>query len=210
MPPMPQQPGTLMNGAGFGAGKVGQAGLDGSSRYVRPSSTSLRLVNERPSADKDTGSVWYYGLVAKRSPIYPYHTTFGINVLPGSVLQVYFLDPAYGSFQVSGYSPAPAAGVFHHVAATYRQADPTHVELKTYIDGQLEDGASGQPGQLPERHAGNPRRVQNGSSTRRLARVSICDAANHVEIRHFAVQRASVLPTVSFTSSANVPGGTVF
>src|SRR5205085_1192995 len=36
----------------------------------------------------------------------------------------------------SDYGTVPTAGSFHHIAATLRQADATHVEIKTYIDGQ--------------------------------------------------------------------------
>lgn len=132
-------PGTLMNGAGFGAGEVGQGfSLNGASRYVRVSSSdSLRLAQELTIECwyKDTGSSWYYGLLAKRQSASPYATTYGINICPNQVVQLYFLDPSYGSWQVCGYSSVPAPNVFHHIAGTLKQIDSSHVELKLYIDG---------------------------------------------------------------------------
>lgn len=132
-------PGTLMNGAGFDSGEVGRGfSLNGAGRYVRvASSPSLRLSQELTLECwyKDTGATAWYGLVAKRSPSYPYTTTFGINIYPGIVAQAYFLDPAYGSFKVCDHPVVPTPNVFHHLAATYRQTDPAHVEVKLYIDG---------------------------------------------------------------------------
>ncbi|HEY5912406.1 MAG TPA: LamG-like jellyroll fold domain-containing protein, partial [Verrucomicrobiae bacterium] len=132
-------PGTLMNGATFGVGEVGQGfTLNGASRYVRvPSSASLQLTQGFTIECwyKDTGSTWYYGLIAKRSNTSPYTTTCGINIWPSHVVQLYFLDPTCGSWQICDYSPVPAANVFHHIAGTYRQSDSTHVEVKLYIDG---------------------------------------------------------------------------
>ncbi len=131
--------GTLMNGANFAAGKVGQGfNLNGSGQFVQvPHSASLNLTNEF------TLEFWYkqtadanYALIAKRHPTSSsVPCNFGFNVNSGTMF-LYFLDPA-----LSGYRgvtcPAPSLGVFHHLAGTYRQVDANNVELKIYIDGQL-------------------------------------------------------------------------
>jgi hypothetical protein len=135
-------PGTLMNGATFGTGEVGQGfSLNGASRYVRvPSSGSLCL-NQELSIEcwyKDTGAYpnSYYGLVAKRMSSFPYTTSYGINI-GCNLVQVYFLDPAYGagSWKICSYSPVPQPNVFHHIAGTFKQINSSQIELKLYIDG---------------------------------------------------------------------------
>ena len=75
-------------------------------------------------------------MIAKRAP-YPAGCNFGINFSAASGIQVYLQDPNYSSYQVSSYSPLPTTGVFHHLAATYRQATSEQVEIKIFIDGQL-------------------------------------------------------------------------
>lgn len=133
-------PGTLMGSATFGAGKVGQGfSLSGSPSFVRiPDSPSLRLTSALTIECwyKDTGSTWFYGLIAKRLPTQPETTAFGINVQAGSKIQVYYRDPTLAQYQISEYSPVPATNVFHHLAATFQQTDSTHVDVITYIDGQ--------------------------------------------------------------------------
>jgi hypothetical protein len=136
--------GTLLGGVAFTPGEVGEAfSFDGSGAHIEvPNSPALQLTNELTLElwYKDTGSPagnHYYGLIAKRAP-YPQGANFGINFYLGSPsqLQVYFQDPVYPSYQISS-SPVPAAGVFHHLAATYAQIAPEQVEAKTYVDGQL-------------------------------------------------------------------------
>jgi hypothetical protein len=134
--------GTPTNGVGYAPGVVDQGfSFNGNSSYILvPDSPSLNLTNEL------TVELWYnfsgtssqgYGLIAKRAP-YPHGCNFGVDVAPavGGTLNVYFQDPNYPSFQVSS-TPAPSAGVFHHIAATFRQATSEQVEVGTYVDGQL-------------------------------------------------------------------------
>jgi len=117
--------------------------FNGNNSYVQiPDSPSLEFTNELTLElwYKDTGCLpgAAYGLIAKRAP-YPLGCNYGININlynTPNMLQVYLQDPAYISYQVSG-CPVPAAGVFHHIAATYRQVTAEQVELKTYVDGRL-------------------------------------------------------------------------
>lgn len=135
--------GTLAGGATFAVGEVGSGfSFNGAGAFVGVAdSPSLRFTNELTVElwYKDTGATagHYYGLLAKRGP-YPTGSNFGIDMYIGapSVLQVYIQDPNYSGYLVST-SPVPAPGVFHHLAATYRQAAAEQVELKTYVDGQL-------------------------------------------------------------------------
>ncbi len=132
--------GTLMGGAGFAQGAVGQGFmLDGANDYIRiPDSASLHL------ADELTVEMWFkretsssYGaLIDKRN-----WTTcnYGVFMSAPWGFQVYYNDPNINDgnmFELS-FSSVPAPGVFHHLAATYRQVDSGHVEVKTYMDGQL-------------------------------------------------------------------------
>src|SRR5207247_1639788 len=52
-------------------------------------------------------------------------------------VMLYYGDPAAGGYQSVRYTPLPTVGEFHHFAGTYRQSDPTHVEMNIYFDGQL-------------------------------------------------------------------------
>ena len=57
----------------------------------------------------------------------------------GLVFLIYYNDPAINDgnlFEIS-FSSVPAPGVFHHLVGAYRQADSGHVEMKTYLDGQV-------------------------------------------------------------------------
>jgi hypothetical protein len=140
--------GTLMGSAGFAAGEVGSGfSFNGSGQFVQvPDSPSLRLTNELTVElwYKDTGATQghFYGLFAKRAP-YPTGCNYGMDmfVTTQSILQVYFQDPHYSGYTAS-QTPLPAAGAFHHLAATFRQAASEQVELKTYIDGQLAQTAT--------------------------------------------------------------------
>jgi hypothetical protein len=136
--------GELIGGVSFAPGKMGQGFLfNGSNSYVRiPHDRSLELSNEFTVEFwyKDTGCPpghHFYGLIANRAT-YPAGANFGINLYMGNPmqLQAYLQDPMYPSYQISS-SPAPGAGVFHHVAVTYTQMTPELVEMKTYVDGQL-------------------------------------------------------------------------
>ncbi len=133
--------GTFVGSISYAPGEVGQSfNFDGVTGGVQiPDSPMLSFTNELTVEFwyKDTGSVIDYGLVTKR-PVFVGACNFGINVLLDSsqVLQVFFEESTSGTFQISAV-PVPTAGVFHHVAATYRQATATQVEVQTFIDGQL-------------------------------------------------------------------------
>ena len=128
-------PGTLMGGAGFAPGAVGQGFLlDGVNDYIRvPDSASLHFSNaltlEMWFKREDASS--YGALIDKRD----WSTcNFGLVMSPDWGFQLYYNTGS--GFQIS-FSSVPAPGVFHHFAGTFRQVDAGHVELKTYIDGQL-------------------------------------------------------------------------
>ena len=139
--------GTLVNGAGFAPGKVGQGFLlNGTSQYIRvPDSASLDMTNEM------TMELWYRcertfdadPLFDKRSGSGP--CNYGVILSSVWGVEAYYKDPLVsgGDFPSSGWQisavapPLPAAGVFHHFAVTYRQADAGNIEVKTYVDGAL-------------------------------------------------------------------------
>src|SRR6185369_28141 len=68
---------------------------------------------------------------------YPGACNFGINFQPGGNLQWYLRDQSVWGYQYTAYAPMPAARRFHHLAATFHQPDTNHIELKTYLDGEL-------------------------------------------------------------------------
>ncbi len=145
--------GTLIGGVGFGQGAVGQGFLlDGVNDYVRvPDNASLHLANEL------TLEMWFKradeasegGLIDKRN----YSTcNFGLILSTVWGTEWYYNDG--GGFKIS-FSALPSAGMFHHLAASFRQSDPTHVELKTYLDGQLAQ-TDVLPGNLATTFNGSP------------------------------------------------------
>lgn len=127
----------------YAVGEVGRAfSFAGSGSYVQiPDNPALSLTNEFTVElwYEDTGvpAGAYAGLVAKRP--YSGPCNFGLSILGGSSggFLVYFLDPNYGSYQGSTYSPLPPAGGWHHLATSYRQVTAEQIELKQFIDGQL-------------------------------------------------------------------------
>jgi alpha-tubulin suppressor-like RCC1 family protein/subtilisin-like proprotein convertase family protein len=142
--------GTFVGGVTFTNAVVGQGFQFNGVNYVDvPNNASINLTNSF------TLEMWYrddntsfssFGLMAKRGlTVIP--CNFGINIVLPTGFGVYYNDPNYfyptngsddtGAYETSRYLPIPPANVFHHVAATYAQADPTHVQLQTYIDGQL-------------------------------------------------------------------------
>jgi hypothetical protein len=135
--------GAFIGGATFAAGEAGQAfSFNGSGSHVEiPDSPALRFTNELTLElwYKDAGLPMgiYAGLVAKRNE--PNGCNFGINMVAGSpgFFQVYLQDPTYGITPPTVDCPVPAPGIFHHLAATYRQASAEQVEVKVYIDGGL-------------------------------------------------------------------------
>src|SRR5262249_901752 len=81
------------------------------------------------------------GLIARRNsesgPL-----NYEVGITSGSTIDVFYNDPLVSGdtdhtsvFEISEYSPAPAAGGYHHIAAAYRQADTNTVQVKTYLDG---------------------------------------------------------------------------
>ncbi len=130
--------GTLMGGVGFTQGAVGQGFLlDGANDFIRiPDSISLHLTNELTVEMwfKRADAASYGALIDKRN-----WTTCNFGIIMSGLwgFQLYYNDPSNGGqFEIS-FSSLPSPGVFHHVAGTYRQIDSSHVELKTYLDGQL-------------------------------------------------------------------------
>lgn len=109
---------------------------------------SFVSVPDAPTLDLAHGATleyWYrtayagggIGHIAKRDSV---RTNFGVNDI-SSGLGLYYDDPDYsgygddhGTFEVLRV-PSPTDGQFHHFAGTYRQVDPTHVELAIYLDG---------------------------------------------------------------------------
>lgn len=137
--------GQLHGGAGYAEGKVGLGfALDGVDDFVLiPDSATLRLTNEL------TFDLWFKaeseswgGLIDKRDD--PWGCNYGLFVSQEYGVQLYYNDPhVYGGdyanniHEISAYFPLPALDMFHHIAGTYRQVDPGHICLKTFLDGQL-------------------------------------------------------------------------
>jgi uncharacterized repeat protein (TIGR01451 family) len=136
--------GGLFNGATFAtAGEVGGCfGFNGTSSYVEiPDSPSLNFTNdftvELWYKDMGVAPGAYAGLVAKRP--YSGPCNFGLTMTGGSqgTFLVYFLDPNYGSYQGSTFSPLPTPGAWHHLAASFHQVTSEQIEIDSYTDGQL-------------------------------------------------------------------------
>src|SRR5262249_53313193 len=76
--------GSVVGGAGFEPGRVGQGfSFKGSAEFIQvPSSPSLRLTNELTLElwykDTGPGDRWWYGLIAKRPATFPLAIPFGI------------------------------------------------------------------------------------------------------------------------------------
>jgi hypothetical protein len=133
--------GTLMNGAGFAPGVKGLAFLlDGINDYVRvPDDASLDLSNEL------TLEMWFRrdsagaGALLDKRNMSSTVCNYGVIMSPEWGFQLYYDDPTVyqgNEFEIS-FSPLPTVGAWHHFAGTFRQADSSHVELRTYIDGRL-------------------------------------------------------------------------
>ena len=138
--------GSVIGTVGFTTGKVGQAFNFGGAGHIRVAdSPSLNLINEF------TLDFWYNrsssggfkGLIAKRGA----KTNYGVNTIGSSRfgLGLYYNDPTVADpnsddrnvFETIRLFPTPPTGQFHHFAGTYKQIDPTHVELKMYVDSAL-------------------------------------------------------------------------
>jgi hypothetical protein len=135
--------GTMTNGAGFGPGEVGVCfTFKGTGSYIEvPDSPSLSFTNDFTIElwYKDTGLApgAYAGLIAKRP--YSGPCNYGISVTGGNQgsFLVYYLDPNYGSYQSTSYSPLPAPGSWHHLAASFHQVTNEQLQITSYIDGAL-------------------------------------------------------------------------
>lgn len=138
--------GVVVGGVTTVAGKVGSGfNFDGTGYLQVPHHPSLNCSNAL------TIELWYksaqennvyYGLIDKR--VGPTGANYGINVAAGAGLGVYYDDANVqdgddfgSSFEASRLVPAPSAGVFHHLAATYLQVSNNVIRLETYVDGQL-------------------------------------------------------------------------
>ena len=147
-------PGTAFPAVTYSPGKVGQGfHFDGSfDSYISvPDAPSLDLTGEISiefwfNVDNATQVVGHF---AKR-PLDEI-VNYGVNTNGG--LGLYYNDPDYcctgddGNIFEIARIPSPSAGVFHHFAGTFQQVDPTHVELKIYVDGGLQKTLL-QPGNL--------------------------------------------------------------
>ncbi len=138
--------GELVKNVGFAPGKVGTGFLFGGSNHVQvPYHSSLTLTNEITIEfwykNFRTGD-YYYGFIANRGQEYQ-PVNYGVNVNYQYGIGPFFDDPNVAggvngnTFETSYYSPIPTTLEWHHFAVTYRQINPTNVELKTFINGQL-------------------------------------------------------------------------
>ena len=109
-----------------------------------PSAPALKFTNEF------TIEMWYkdpngvgggsFTLVSKEpvSPSCAYPQVPGNYILSVAgadyYMQVDFSDPNTGLAGLN-YWPLPLGGMFHHLAASYKQASSTTVQIKLYLDG---------------------------------------------------------------------------
>jgi Protein kinase domain/Concanavalin A-like lectin/glucanases superfamily len=139
--------GVLIGAAGFGPGRVGEGfHLNGAGSYVRiPPSATLNLSRQFTLElwFRNESSIPYnFGLIAKRgsedAPI-----NYNLCVGPRGITAAYNDplveggDAPLSSFECSIYPVWPEPFVWHHLAATFRQADTNTVEVKTFLDGRL-------------------------------------------------------------------------
>lgn len=137
--------GILVNGATFAPGMVGQGfSLDGINSYVLiPNSAALSLTNEITIEFwyKDTGSsAATHGLISKSLTTGAQLVNYGVaeDLGPQNIITSYFNEPSTW-YEFSQHSPPPVAGLFHHLAVTFRQlSDGSNVEIDNYVDGQME------------------------------------------------------------------------
>lgn len=144
-------PGTERLGVAHEPAKVGSGFRFGAGSHVE--------VGDHPDLDA-TGAfafeMWYRadagaplggGLIGKRVDLpAPASVNYAAGLGPlgldswyddPSINNPAFSDDAVGGRELARITPAPAAGVFHHLAGTYRQASASQVELNLYLDGEL-------------------------------------------------------------------------
>jgi len=127
-------------------GVVGQAYRFNRGCFIIPNNPTLTFTNAL------TIDLWFkvdawnwgvsYSFFDKRQP--NNLCNYGVNASPDYGLSLYFNDPFVTGgdyyyltvYEMSALKPLPSAGVFHHLAAVFRQVG-TDVELKTYIDGAV-------------------------------------------------------------------------
>ena len=129
--------GTWQGTPAYVNGIVNQAFDFVGTNYVQiPSSSTLQLSNAITIEFwyKDLGNPSWYGLVAKRSTTSPWPCNYGINVFDGGNMQVYYLDPTYGSYQILSW-PSPSTNAWHHIGVTFQQVSGSSVQVQLYIDG---------------------------------------------------------------------------
>jgi hypothetical protein len=128
----------------FETGKVGQAfRFNGSSSVVIPSHPTLSISNEL------TVELWFKtdGWIQGASQTFFDKRTFvdcnyGAIISPDYGLSIYYNDPsvtggdyAFSGYEMSAYYPLPSEGVWHHLAATFKQTNSSTILALTYIDG---------------------------------------------------------------------------
>ncbi|MFH1663541.1 MAG: LamG-like jellyroll fold domain-containing protein, partial [archaeon] len=113
--------------------------FDGTNDYISvPDNSELDLVNEL------SVELWFYfddstawqGLIAKRNQETDSTTNFGLNT-NGTAMQWYFRETGAGAWDILSFS-APSRYAWHHFMGTFRQVNPTTVEAKVYVDGNLQ------------------------------------------------------------------------
>ncbi|HEX7024706.1 MAG TPA: LamG domain-containing protein [Gemmatimonadales bacterium] len=145
-------PATAVGSVGYAPGHQGLAfALAGSGYLEVPDAATLDLASSftldfwyQPNS---VDTPWFEGLIGKRDVVTGL-TNLGVSFNPTFLgLGPYYNDPdALGGddydmvgspFEAIRVSPTPAAGVFHHFAAVYRQATATQVELRMFVDGAM-------------------------------------------------------------------------
>lgn len=136
--------GTLFNGVTYAPGKVGQGfSFNGQGSYISVANRAALNLSNAFTVEfwyKDNGTTpTGGGFVTKRILTGNQQVNYGTAIYPGgqyNITRLYINDPTVW-YQYSQYSPTPPADVFHHFAALFQQADPSTVQLSTYIDGIL-------------------------------------------------------------------------
>ncbi|HEU0010882.1 MAG TPA: LamG-like jellyroll fold domain-containing protein [Verrucomicrobiae bacterium] len=138
--------GSLMNGASFAPGMVGQGFLfDGINDFV--------LVNDSPTLDltnEITVELWYKLHRDSGEPLFDKRVgngpgNYGAILSSQFGIEVFYNDPTVndGDFPASGVEisavppPLPPTNLFHHFAATFRQLSSNFVEVVTFVDADI-------------------------------------------------------------------------